>query len=75
MLRAAASAAGRSGASVSVRLDPDARDGVAVLDELGRAGLPADRVIFTNADEFMDAAYWGELSDAGATLEMCFGTE
>ncbi len=75
MLRAAASAAVASGASVSVRLDPDARDGVAVLDELGRAGLPAERVIFTNADEFPDAGYWRELSDAGATLEMCFGTE
>ena len=75
MLRAAAVAAGRAGASVSVRLDPDARDGLAVLDELGRAGLPAERVIFTNADEFLDAAYWSELSDAGATLEMCFGTE
>ncbi|WP_424708072.1 hypothetical protein [Microbacterium sp. SLBN-111] len=78
MLRAAAAAAaaaGRAGASVSVRLDPDARDGVAVLDELGRAGLPVERVIFTNADEFLDAAYWRELSDSGATLEMCFGTE
>lgn len=75
MLRAAADAAGRAGASVTVRLDPDARDGLAVLDELGRAGLPAERVVFTNADEFLDAAYWRELSDAGATLEMCFGTE
>lgn len=75
MLRAAASAAGRADASVSVRLDPDARDGVAVLDELGRAGLSAERVVFANADEFLDAAYWRDLSDAGATLEMCFGTE
>ncbi|WP_082822808.1 hypothetical protein [Microbacterium sp. T32] len=75
MLRAAAAAAGRAGTSVSVRLDPDARDGLAVLDELGRAGLSAERVIFTNADEFLDAGYWRELSDAGATLEMCFGTE
>lgn len=75
MLRAAADAAGASGAAVTVRLDPDARDGIGVLDELAGAGLPADRVVFTNADEFMDAAYWRELSDAGATLEMCFGTE
>lgn len=75
MLRAAADAAARSGASVTVRLDPDARDGIAVVDELAGAGLSADRVIFTNADEFLDAAYWRDLSDAGATLEMCFGTE
>ena len=75
MLRAAADAAAHGGASVTVRLDPDARDGLAVLDELARAGLPADRVVFTNADEFLDAAYWRDLSDAGATLEMCFGTE
>ncbi len=75
MLRAAADAAVAGGAAVTVRLDPDARDGLAVLDELGRAGLPAERVVFTNADEFLDAAYWRELSDAGATLEMCFGTE
>lgn len=75
MLRAAADAAVAGVAAVTVRLDPDARDGVAVLDELARGGLSPDRVVFTNADEFLDAAYWRELSDAGATLEMCFGTE
>lgn len=75
MLRAAADAARVGGACVSVRLDPDARDGIAVIDALSEAGLSPERVVFTNADEFLDAAYWRDLSDAGATLEMCFGTE
>jgi phosphotriesterase-related protein len=74
-LRAAARAAARTGATVSVRLDPDYRAGIAVVEHLVAAGLPADRILFTNADEYMDTAYWAELSAAGATLEMCFGSE
>jgi phosphotriesterase-related protein len=74
-LRAAARAAARTGAAVSVRLDPDARRGLDVLALVAAEGLPADRVVFTNADEYMDAAYWDELAGAGAVLEMCFGTE
>ncbi len=74
-LRAAARAASRAGASVSVRLDPDARNGLAVLDLVADEGLARERVVFTNADEFMDDAYWSDLSAAGAVLEMCFGTE
>lgn len=74
-LRAAARAAARAGASVSVRLDPDARNGLAVLDLIVNEGLAPDRVLFTNADEYMDLSYWSDLSRAGAVLEMCFGTE
>ncbi|MET7399679.1 hypothetical protein ABZS66_39975 [Dactylosporangium sp. NPDC005572] len=74
-LRAAAAAAARAGAGVSVRLDGEARAGVEVVAEMVAAGLPADRILFTNADEYLDAAYWHDLIDAGATLEMCFGTE
>lgn len=74
-LRAAARAAARSGAAVSVRLDEDERAGGEVVELLAAEGLPADRVLFTNADEYLDAAYWHELSATGATLEMCFGTE
>ncbi|MDQ7903662.1 hypothetical protein RB614_03920 [Phytohabitans sp. ZYX-F-186] len=74
-LRAAAAAAAQTGASVSVRLDGEARAGTAVVAELVAAGLPADRILLTNADEYLDAAYWHDLLDAGATLEMCFGTE
>ncbi|PZF99040.1 phosphotriesterase [Micromonospora endophytica] len=74
-LRGAAAAAGQSGASVSVRLDGEARTGVEVVAELVGAGLPADRILLTNADEYLDAAYWHDLLDAGVTLEMCFGTE
>lgn len=75
MLRAAARAASGVGAAVSVRLEPEARRGLDVLDVLAGAGLPAERVVFTNADEYMDAGYWDELAATGAVLEMCFGTE
>ena len=74
-LRAAARAAASVGAAVSVRLEPEARRGLEVLALLADEGLDAERVVFTNSDEFMDAAYWDELASAGAVLEMCFGTE
>lgn len=75
LLRAAARAAVRTGASVTVRLDPDRPRGLDVLAVVGAEGLPADRVVFTNGDEFADAAVWDDLAGAGAVIEMCFGTE
>jgi phosphotriesterase-related protein len=75
LLRAATRAAVRTGCAISVRLDPDARLGIEVLDICARAGLPADSVIFTNADEFLDEPYLADLAEAGAVLEMCFGNE
>ncbi len=75
LLRAAARAAARTGASVSVRLDPDRVRGIEVLEILAAEGLPADRVVFTNADEYPDPGVWDELAAAGGVLEMCFGTE
>ncbi|MBB2975384.1 phosphotriesterase-related protein [Microbacterium endophyticum] len=75
MLRAAARAALSAGAAVTVRLEETARRGLDVLAVVTTEGLPADRVVFTNADEYMDASYWDDLADAGAVLEMCFGTE
>lgn len=74
-LRASARAAARAGASVSIRLDPAARLGPQVLDLITKAGLAADRVVFCNVDEFMDATYLGDLAAAGATLEIGFGNE
>lgn len=74
-LRAGARAAVRTGAAMTVRLDQDERSGLDVLALCAIEGLPAARVVFTNADEFMDAAYWADLAGAGAVLEMCFGTE
>ncbi|MFT4307622.1 MAG: hypothetical protein QM604_12110 [Microbacterium sp.] len=74
-LRAAARAASATGAAVSVRLDPEARNGLDVLALTAAQGLPAERVVLSNADEYMDRSYWAELADAGAVLEMCFGTE
>lgn len=74
-LRAAARAASAVSACVTIRLDPDFRAGLPVLEEMVKAGQPADRVVFTNADEYPDRAYWAELSDAGAVLEFCFGTD
>lgn len=75
MLRAASRAAARTGASVSVRLDQDARHGLHVIELMTAEGLPANRIVFTNADEYMDEPYWNDLAGAGAVLEMCFGTE
>ncbi|MDQ1129283.1 hypothetical protein [Microbacterium sp. SORGH_AS_0888] len=74
-LRAAGRAAVRTGAAVSVRLDDEVYRGLEVLEILGAEGLPAGRVVFTNADEYMDAGYWADLAAAGAVLEMCFGSE
>ncbi|RBM06285.1 phosphotriesterase [Streptomyces sp. PT12] len=75
MLRSAARAAIRAGAAVAVRLDPGATRGPEVLALCAAEGLPAERVVLTNADEYMDAAYWADLAAEGAVLEMCFGTE
>lgn len=75
LLRAAARAAVGAGASVTVRLDPDRPRGLELLELMGAEGLAADRVVFTNGDEFADAAIWDDLTGAGAVVEMCFGTE
>ncbi|MFI5953277.1 phosphotriesterase [Cryptosporangium sp. NPDC051539] len=74
-LRAGARAAARAGAALTVRLDQHARPGLDVLALCTACDLPPDRVVFTNADEYLDAGYWAELTAAGAVLEMCFGTE
>ncbi|CAN5189900.1 phosphotriesterase-related protein [soil metagenome] len=75
MLRAAARAAARTGAAMTVRLDMWERNGLDVIRLAGDLGLPADRIVFTNADEYLDGSYWEDLSATGAVLEMCFGTE
>jgi phosphotriesterase-related protein len=75
VLRAAGAAAGRTGAAVTVRLDPSARRGEWVLEQLAAAGCPPAQVIFGNVDEFADREYLGALARAGATLEWCFGNE
>lgn len=75
VLRAAGTAAGRAGAAVTVRLDPSARRGEWVLEQLAAAGCPPEQVIFGNVDEFADREYLGALARAGATLEWCFGNE
>lgn len=74
-LRAAARAGAATGACVTVRLAPDARQGLAVIELITAQGLGADRIVLTNADEYPDLAYWADLSDAGATLEVCFGMD
>ncbi|HET8757209.1 MAG TPA: phosphotriesterase [Solirubrobacteraceae bacterium] len=75
VLHAAGAAAGRTGAALTVRLDPSARRGEWVLEQLAAAGCPPRQVIFGNVDEFVDRAYLGALARAGATLEWCFGNE
>ncbi|PWB96013.1 phosphotriesterase [Homoserinimonas hongtaonis] len=74
-LTAAASAAARAGASVSIRLDPDARNGLEIIDHCASAGLAPERIVLTNIDEYLDDAYLNDLVDAGPVLEMCFGGE
>lgn len=75
VLTAAAEAAGRSGAALTVRLDAEARRGLELLARIEAAGCPPERVIFGNVDEFIDLPYHRELAAAGATLEWCFGNE
>lgn len=74
-LRAAGRAAAATGAAVTVRLDPAARRGPWVLDELAAVGCPPGQVIFGNVDEFLDVSYLKGLAAAGAVLEICFGNE
>jgi phosphotriesterase-related protein len=74
-LRAAARAAARTGAAVSIRLDASARLGPTVLRILTDEGLSPDRVVFSNVDKVMDVDYVAEMSAAGATLEVAFGEE
>lgn len=74
-LRAAARAGAATGAAVGIRLDPDARDGLRILEMCRAEGLDPSRILFTNCDEFMDADYLHDLSQAGAVLELCFGNE
>ncbi|MEU1342028.1 hypothetical protein [Streptomyces sp. NPDC005827] len=75
VLRAAARAAARCGAAVAVRLDPGARLGLDVLELLTTAGLSAERIVFSNVDEYMDKPYLRDLAAAGTTTEWCFGNE
>jgi phosphotriesterase-related protein len=74
-LRAAARAAARTGAAVSIRLDASARLGPTVLRILTDEGLRPDRAVFSNVDKVMDIEYVAEMGDAGATLEVAFGEE
>lgn len=74
-LAAAARACAATGAAVSVRLDPDGRAGLGILESCVAEGLDPARVLFTNCDEFLDAPYLRDLSQAGTVLELCFGNE
>ncbi|TAJ48084.1 MAG: phosphotriesterase [Herbiconiux sp.] len=74
-LLAACRAAAACDASVSIRLDPDARTGLDVIALCEAAGLDPRRIILTNVDEYLDEAYLRELAATGAVLEMCFGNE
>ncbi|MEU6142678.1 hypothetical protein ABZ848_20190 [Streptomyces sp. NPDC047081] len=46
-----------------------------MLELLTAAGLPPERVVLCNVDEYIDGPYLRELAAAGATLEWCFGNE
>lgn len=74
-LLAAARAAAVTGAAVSIRLDPDARTGLDMITLCTGEGMAAGKILLTNCDEYMDAAYVRDLGQAGVVLEMCFGNE
>jgi phosphotriesterase-related protein len=74
-LLAAARAAVASGASVSIRLDPEATRGLEIIALCVSAGLDPSRIVLTNTDEYLDVVYLRDLSQVGAVLEMCFGNE
>lgn len=74
-LTAAARAAARTGAAVTVRLAADARNGLKVLEHVLTEGVAADRVIIATVDEFLDLSYLRDLGQSGAVLELCFGNE
>ncbi|MCU1406811.1 MAG: phosphotriesterase, partial [Glaciihabitans sp.] len=71
-LVASAKAAARAGASIGIRLDPAARLGHEVLDIVTDAGLPAERVVLCNVDEFLEPDYLLGLAERGANLEFDF---
>lgn len=74
-LAAAARAAARFGAAVSIRLDPNARNGLKVLELCVGEGMSPNKVIFANVGRTLDIAYIDDLGGAGAVLEMCFGND
>lgn len=74
-LTAAARAASRFGASMSIRLDPDARNGLEIIEHCIAEGMDPSRIVLTNVDEYLDEAYLSDLAAAGVVLEMCFGNE
>jgi phosphotriesterase-related protein len=74
-LLAAARAAAVTGAAVSIRLDPDARTGLDMIALCTAEGVAPAKILLTNCDEYMDAAYLRDLGQAGVVLEMCFGNE
>jgi phosphotriesterase-related protein len=74
VLEAAAGAAARTGAAITVRLAPTA-PGVEIIERMVAAGCPATQIVLGNVDEYLDLAYHRELAATGATLEWCFGQE
>lgn len=79
VVAAAGRVAGETGVALSVRLDPAAPDGRAMLDVLAAVGCPASQVLIPNSDELLGAAgatqllRLQQLAETGATLEFCFG--
>jgi phosphotriesterase-related protein len=74
VLEAAAGAAGRTGAALTVRLARTA-PGVEIIGRMVAVGCPASQIVLGNVDEYLDLAYHRELAATGATLEWCFGQE
>ncbi|MDE0168690.1 MAG: phosphotriesterase [bacterium] len=77
VLQGSAIAAVRTGAAISVHLDPQGQyQAPRILDWLVRHGADPTRVVFGHSDEILDLDNHRGLMDSGATVEYdLFGTE
>jgi len=76
VVRAAARAAARTGASINIHTDARGAHALEILELMTGEGHPADRVVFSHLDERLDLAYHREVAAAGAIVEYdTFGSE
>lgn len=76
VVRAAGRAGAESGAAVNVHLSWRGADGVEVVEALVAEGMPAERVILSHLDEYIDRGYHDAVAATGAVIEFdTFGSE
>jgi phosphotriesterase-related protein len=76
VVRAAGRAGAETGAAVNVHLSWRGADGVQVVEALLAEQMPADRIILSHLDEYLDRGYHRACAKTGAVLEFdTFGSE